>query len=85
MAYHIEIRPAAYRELGALPKGLRERITPKIDLLADNPYPPRTNKLAGAGKRYRVRISEYRVVYDVHRDVLLILVIRMGHKREVYR
>lgn len=85
MAYHVEIRPAAYRALEALPKDLRERIAAKIDSLADNPYPPGAKKLAGAGRRYGIRIGDYRVVCDVHRDVLLILVIRIGHRREVYR
>jgi mRNA interferase RelE/StbE len=85
MAYRVEIRPAAYRALESLSPSLQSRIAAKIDALAQNPYPPGVKKLAGAEKRLRIRVGDYRIVYDIQSEVLLILVIRIGHRREVYR
>jgi mRNA interferase RelE/StbE len=84
MAYSVEIRPAAYSALENLSLSLRRRIAAKIDALAENPYPPGVKKLAGAEKRYRIRVGDYRVFYDIQSEVLLIMVIRIGHRREVY-
>ena len=83
-AYSLEFRPAARRALERIPSQDSRRILAKVVQLVDNPVPHGSKKLAGTGW-YRIRVGDYRVVYDVQRDQLLILVIRIGHRREVYR
>lgn len=61
------------------------RIAATIDALAGDPRPSGCRKLAGTDRLYRVRVGDYRVVYEIHDDRLLVLVIKLGHRREVYR
>ena len=83
--YRVQLLPRAERELAALPGDVQQRIDAKIQSLADNPRPPGVEKLAGEEGLYRVRAGDYRVVYSVHDDVLLVLVLRIGHRGEVCR
>ena len=85
MAYTVKLKPAALRDLQALPPDVQHRIRPKIDALADNPRPRGCEKLEGEDDLYRIRAGEYRVLYQIQGRVLLVLVIRIGHRREVYR
>ena len=64
---------------------LRVRISTKIAALAQNPFPPGNRKLKGAEHAFRIRIGDYRVVYDVLEDVVVVLVLRIGHRKDVYR
>ena len=61
------------------------RLRTRIDSLADNPRPPDTKKLSGAEELYRIRVGDYRVLYAIQDKVLLVLVVKVGHRREVYR
>lgn len=84
--YTVEIVPAALRTLQSLPRDIRERVRDKIDSLAENPRPHGVKSLQGSQKGYlRIRIGEYRVVYRVEDERLLVLVVAVGHRREVYR
>jgi mRNA interferase RelE/StbE len=85
MAHSIEFDSAADEELEALPKNLNARIIKAILLLADNPRPRGCKKLKGEQNAYRIRIGDYRVIYEVYDDVLVVLVIRVAHRREVYK
>lgn len=85
MPYTIELKPAAVRDLRKLSKGLQKRIAAKIDELADNPRPPGVEKLSGEHDYYRLRAGDYRIIYEVKEDVLLVLIIRIGHRREIYQ
>lgn len=85
MSYTIELKPAAVRDLRKLAKGLQKRIAARIDELADNPRPPGVEKLSGERHYYRLRVGNYRIVYEVKEDVPLVLVIRIGHRREIYQ
>jgi len=84
-AYRIELKPSAARELAALEQKDRVRVAKKISALAANPRPPRAEKLTGADDVWRVRVGDYRIVYALHDAVLLVLVVRVGHRRDVYR
>ena len=65
---------------------MRAKLVAAIDALADDPRPAGCKKLAGSANRYRIRAAgAYRIVYDVHDDVLLVVVIRVGHRRDIYR
>ena len=84
-AYRIFIKPSAAKELDAIgSRKDRRRIVAKIQSLADDPRPPGCQKLSGAEK-YRVRQGNYRIVYSIEDDRLLVLVVRLGHRKNVYR
>jgi mRNA interferase RelE/StbE len=83
--YRVEIAPAAQRELSKLPKNVKKRIDERILALAENPRPPGSKKLEGADDFHRIRVGDYRIVYQIKDKVLLVLVVRIGHRREVYR
>jgi mRNA interferase RelE/StbE len=85
MTYKLELTKRAARELAAAPKSLLKRLDDCILGLAGDPLPHGVKKLKDSGGMYRVRVGDYRVVYRIEEDVLTILVIRVGHRREVYR
>ncbi|MGH9063389.1 MAG: type II toxin-antitoxin system RelE family toxin [Acidimicrobiales bacterium] len=82
--YRIEVRPAALRALRKLDPAIRPRIEGAIALLAEDPRPPASRPLRGR-PGYRVRVSDYRIIYTVADDVLLVVVVTLGHRRDVYR
>ncbi len=82
--YRVELRPAALRALRKLDPNVRPRIAGAIALLAQDPRPPASRPLTGR-PGYRVRIGDYRVIYTVTDDVLLIVVVTLGHRRDVDR
>jgi mRNA interferase RelE/StbE len=73
------------KSIATLPRKDQQRVRAAIDLLADNPRPPGCVAMAGESNTYRVRTGDYRIVYEVIDDRLLIQVVRAGHRREVYR
>jgi mRNA interferase RelE/StbE len=81
--YRIELRPAALRALRKLDPQIRLRVQGAIALLAQDPRPPASRPLKGRPGR-RVRIGDYRIIYTVADDVLLVVVVTLGHRREVY-
>ncbi len=85
MSYRVEIARRAVKSLAALPRREQQRVRAAIDLLADNPRPPGCTKLAGYDNAYRVRVGDFRIVYDVLDDRLVVQVVRIGHRRDVYR
>jgi mRNA interferase RelE/StbE len=85
MTYVIEVAPAAVRQLRKLDPGARRRVQAAIELLADDPRPPGAKKLVGGDGERRVRTGDYRIVYEIHDQVLRILVLAVGHRREIYR
>lgn len=85
MTFRVEIARRAVKALSALPRREQQRVRAAIDLLADNPRPPGCAAMAGEAHAYRVRVGQYRIVYEVFDDRLVIQVVRVGHRREVYR
>lgn len=83
--YRVEIARQALRSLALLPRNEQQRARAVIDLLAGEPRPPKCVALVGQDNVYRVRVGDCRVVYEVHDDRLLVQVIRVGHRRDVYR
>ena len=83
-SYSILIKTSAAKELEQLPDKPRRQLAKKIDALADQPRPPGCEKLSGQDL-YRIRQGDYRVVYSIEDEVLTIHVVRVGHRREVYR
>jgi len=85
VTYRITLAPAAERQLRKFDPPVRRRLQAALELLADNPRPPAATQLVGGSGEWRVRTGDYRIVYDIEDDRLVILVLRMAHRREVYR
>ncbi len=83
--YRVEFTTAAARAIRKLPKNVRSRLLDAIGGLSDEPRPPGARKLAGADLAWRIRLGDYRVIYEVEDDALLVTVVRAAHRREVYR
>ena len=85
MAHTVEILPAALKQLQALPRPDQRRVRDRIDRLADNPRPHGSTKLEGADDLHRIRVGQYRVIYSIHDKELVVVVVRVGNRRDVYR
>lgn len=83
--YTVEIARRAIKSIAGLPRREQLRVRAAIDLLADEPRPPNCVALAGEESVYRVRVGDYRIVYEVVDARLVIHVVRVGHRRDVYR
>jgi mRNA interferase RelE/StbE len=81
--YRIELRPAAVKALRKIDDQDRGRIQGAIALLGEDPRPPGAKALQGRDG-LRVRVGNYRIVYSVHDDVLLVVVVTLGHRKDVY-
>jgi mRNA interferase RelE/StbE len=85
VSYRVEILPAARRQLERLPRNVLERVDRAILALADVPRPRGCQKLRGAEDTYRIRVGDYRILYEVHDDKLVVLVVHVGDRKDVYR
>lgn len=86
MRYEIEISENAEKSLEKIPKKDRLKIIEKIDALEQEPFPAGSIKLHGYKETlYRIRSGDYRIVYTIKKDVLIILIAEIAHRREVYR
>ncbi len=82
-SYRVEVKPSAKKELERLPNQLIARITRRLENLGANPRPAGSKKLKGGDKEWRVRVGDYRVVYTIDDQKLLVEVTRIRHRREV--
>jgi mRNA interferase RelE/StbE len=84
MAYTVEIEPRAQRQLRTLPRDVQRRITDALAALADQPRPPDAKRLTGHDRTYRIRVGAYRILYEIEDRIRIILIIEVGHRRQVY-
>ncbi|MGC9259828.1 MAG: type II toxin-antitoxin system RelE family toxin [Phycisphaerae bacterium] len=84
-AYRVTIRPSADKVLHKLPRDVQRRILERLDELAINPRPANVVKMAGGENLWRIRVGDYRLVYEIHDREITIYVLAIGHRREVYR
>ncbi len=85
MTYRITLAPSAARQLRTLDPQARRRIQAALELLAADPRPPAATRLVGGSGEWRVRTGDHRIIYEIEDDRLLVLVLRIGHRRDVYR
>ena len=84
MTYSVEILRSAQKQLGKIDRNQRSRVFQAIRKLADDPRPPGTKKLTGR-PAWRIRVGSYRIIYEIHDDRLVVLVVAIGDRKEVYR
>jgi mRNA interferase RelE/StbE len=84
MSYQVIILKSVRKELDRLPDDVASRILARLAGLETNPRPPDVKKLKGRDA-WRIRVGDYRVIYEIHDRVLQIIVITVGHRREIYR
>jgi mRNA interferase RelE/StbE len=85
MPYSIEYAPAAYRQINKIPNQHVVKILEKIEELSENPRPAGVIKLKGTKNEYRLRIGNYRVVYIVEKARMLVLIVKIADRKEIYR
>lgn len=83
-SYSIEFRRSVAKDLRAIPNKDVQRILQRIDALSDDPRPPGCEKLSGL-ERYRLRQGSYRILYEIFDERVLIVVVKVGHRRSVYQ
>lgn len=83
-SYRLLIKPSAGKEIDGLPRPDRRRIVAKIASLSRDPRPPGCEKLVGYD-RYRLRQGNYRILYEIQDSDLIVIVVKIGHRRDVYR
>ncbi len=84
MPFEVRIKKRAQKELDAMPSKLQARVRGAIDLLTVNPFPPKAIKLQGR-EGYRIKTGDYRILYNVDGEQLLVMVLRVGHRKDVYK
>ena len=83
--YEVVLSPKAEKQLDELPTPLRRRITEAIEGLESKPRPHGVKKLTGAENLWRIRVGDFRIVYTIEDDRLIVLVVKIGHRRKIYR
>ncbi len=84
-SYRVEWKQSAQKELRKLQRDLILRILNVVETLVEDPYPPGSRKLHGAEYTYRLRVGDYRIVYLVYSDLRKIEIVKIGHRKDVYR
>lgn len=85
MTYAVSFAPRALRQLRKLDPAARRRVQAVVEILSGEPRPPSARQLVGGAGEWRVRTGDYRVVYEIHDANVLVLVVAVGHRRDVYR
>ncbi len=85
MAYSIEFRPSVWKNVKSVPKKNLVKIKSKIEKIGNNLPDPSTTKMSGNNDFHKIRCGNYRIIYEIHEDRLVILVVKIGHRKDVYR
>ncbi|MBI5814064.1 MAG: type II toxin-antitoxin system RelE/ParE family toxin [Nitrospinae bacterium] len=85
MKWRVEVLPSAADAMERLEKRDRSRVARAVDALASKPRPSGAKKLRNEGNRWRIRVGDHRIIYDIRDRELIILVIKLGHRKDVYR
>ena len=85
MAFCIEWKKSTRKDLRRLPPSVTERIVEAVENLAENPFPHGVEKLSGSEHAYRIRLGDYRIVYEVVAESKLVEIQRVRHRKDVYR
>ena len=83
--YEVRVKRSAEKQLGEIPTRMADRIAKAINGLANDPRPKGVKKLQGEHELYRIRVSDYRVIYSIQDKLLVVEVIKIGQRKEIYR
>jgi len=84
-SYRLLIKKSAQKEIRKLPSDYRSKIVQRIDTLRDNPLPRSTEKIKGLDDVYRIRQGVYRIIYSINKNELIVLVIKVSHRKDSYK
>ncbi|MGJ8634068.1 MAG: type II toxin-antitoxin system RelE family toxin [Luteolibacter sp.] len=84
-SFRIEWRKSTRKDLRKIDRQVVPRIIDAVEALAENPYPAGSTKLTGSENAYRIRVGDYRVLYEIYDEELVVEVVKAGHRRDVYR
>ena len=82
--YRIDLKKSVLKDFDSIPKKDLQRIIVAIETLADDPRPPQSKKLSGL-EQYRLRQGNYRILYSIKDDLLIVFIVAVGHRKEIYR
>ena len=82
--YQIELKPSAKKELSKINNQDAQKISIAIDKLVNNPFPVGYKKLKANENKYRIRVGNYRVIYNIDSNIVTILILKIGHRKNVY-
>jgi mRNA interferase RelE/StbE len=85
MVYSIEFRPAVLKSLKRFPKKDLVRIKKKIEELGQNLPEPNTTRMKGNNSFHKIRTGDYRIIYEIHDDRVVILIVKIGHRKDIYK
>jgi len=85
VTYTVEIKPAAQRQIKKLTLSIQAQIIQELEELELDPRHPGVLKMSGEENTYRVRVSKYRIIYEIYDRILLVSVIKVGHRSKIYR
>jgi mRNA interferase RelE/StbE len=85
MGYEVPIAPTAQRQYRKLPAEVRQRVAKALAALSEEPRPSGVVKLRGSSNRWRIRIGDYRIIYRIEDEIVLVTILIIAHRREVYR
>lgn len=85
LSHNIQITNPAKKQIKKLPPIIQKIILKTIEKLSKNPKPPQAKKLIGIENLYRIRTHQYRILYTIHQEKTIILVVKIGHRKDVYR
>jgi mRNA interferase RelE/StbE len=85
LKYRINVKKSAAKALKNISKTDQKRISKAIDNLAENLPNPNTTKMKGNNPFHKIRVGDYRIIYEIQDDILLILIIKIGHRKDIYR
>ncbi len=84
-SYQIEWKNSARKELKKLPPDIIRKIIYAVESLAENPQPPNCRKLVGSEQTWRIRVGDYRIIYNIFSSILIIEIVRVAHRKDAYR
>jgi mRNA interferase RelE/StbE len=84
-SYSLHFKPSVEKDLDSLTKPIIARVLERLEQLKSDPFPRQSTKLHGAERLYRLRVGDYRIVYELDTDAMLITIHHVRHRREVYR
>ena len=85
MKYSVEFKKSAAKTLRKLPRSIQKRIIDKLSEIENSPPPSVETKLKGNNPFHRIRVGDYRIIYEIQNNILVILVIKIGHRKDIYK